>query len=472
MPPKYQQVSGSGCSLTLYTETSPGVVASGAKGVRLAFMSESFARGSSKKQRRVISGKRGPGKPYDGLPQFSGQVEAAAYSNQLGFLLKALCGKVTTTTESDRVLDTGGKASNLSPGLVGLPCKAHGFVQDAMITIHGTKNYDGSHRVAYGSTDDVIAIAAPYVSETMPAAKVMRGRAASLSGAAKNVGSGLVGLPVRDNIHYLNAGEKVIVTGTTAYNGTWILQDGTRDGLLVIKTTFAAENMAAASLAAPVFYRHSFALPHRQPTLCIEKYLDFESGAAVNKYQRFGFCKLNGFNFNFGGDDELKLSLDFTVGRQFDGTLPIDSAPLTPPAIPMDNIECALWVAGKRRGDVENGSFNNAFGIEAHAAVGDLGEYSRMPEGDPECKATLNVFLEEADYNEIAHSCATVPFSLSISSTFGDEVWFHYPETELDAPGTPITGKAGLMQEISVLALVDKGESILTAELINRVSQY
>jgi hypothetical protein len=115
---------------------------------------------------------------------------------------------------------------------------------------------------------------------------------------------------------------------------------------------------------------------------------------------------------------------------------------------------------------------DNAFGIEAKAAVGDLGEYSRMPEGDPECKAALSVFLEQDDYQALSRARSTVPFALSICSAAGDEVWFRYPETELDVPGTPISGKEGLMQEVTVMAFVDKGDTVLTAELINRVPSY
>ena len=80
MPQKFAQVSGGACSLTMYLEGSPGKVAPGTKGVRLALMTEGFKKGSSKKQRSVIRGVRGPGKPYAGLPQMSGQLESAAYA--------------------------------------------------------------------------------------------------------------------------------------------------------------------------------------------------------------------------------------------------------------------------------------------------------------------------------------------------------------------------------------------------------
>ncbi len=468
----YQQVSGGSCSLTMYMEAAPGCVEPGEKGVRLAFMSESFSRGSSKKQRSVISGKRGPGKPYEGLPQMSGGCEAAAYSPQLGYILRALCGAVATAPDPARVLDAA-PVVELDLGIVGLPCPGHGFVQDAVITVYGTQNYDGQYRVERGGTADLIAIAAPFVAETLPAdAAAYRGRAPVLEGRAEHLSSGVVALSVKDGVHNLNPGESITISGSASYDGTHVLQPGTENGLLVISAAYTPEDFDGTLVAVPLFYRHAFALPKRQPTVCMEKYLDFEDGAAVNKYQRFGYCKVNGLNFNFGGDEELRFTLDFAVGRQADGAAPLDAAPLTPAAIPMDNIESGLWVAGVRRGDVESGSFSNTFGVEPKAAVGDLGQYSRMPEGDPDCKATLSAFLEKDDYQELAKARATVPFALSICSASGDEAWFRYPETELDVPGTPISGKEGLMQDVTVMAFVDKGETVLTAELINRVAVY
>lgn len=467
----YQQVSGGACSLTMYAESSPGQVAAGTKGVRLAFMSESFSRGSSKKQRSVITGKRGAGKPYEGLPQMSGGVEAAAYAPQLGYILRALCGSPATSDDVARTLEAAAVAE-LGVGLVGLPCPGHGFVQDAVITVYGTQHYDGQYRVERGVTENVIAVAAPFVAETLPSdAKAYRGRAPVLQGAAQDLGGGVVALPVR-GVHSLNAGESVRVEGTTGYDGTYVLQPGTADNALRVLATFAEETFDGTAIAVPKFYRHAFALPKRQPTVCMEKYLDFEAGAATNRYQQFGFCKVNGFNFSFGGDDELKFTLDFAVGRQTDSPAPIDAAPLEPAAIPLDNIESALWIGGARRGDVQSGSCSNAFGIEAKAAAGDLGQYSRMPEGDPECSATLSAFLEQDEYLELARARSTVPFALSLCSASGDEAWFRYPETELDVPGTSITGKAGLMQDVTVMAFVDKGATVLTVELINRVASY
>jgi hypothetical protein len=470
--PQYQQVSGGACGLTMYPEISPGVVVAGTAGTRIALYSESFQRGNSKKPRTVINGKRGPGKPYEGLPQITGNLESASYAPQLGVLLAALCGAASTTPETVRTLDAAAVAE-LGIGLVGLPCAGHGFAQDAVITVSGTQNYNGTYRVESGTTPDVIAVAAPYIAETLTAsAKACRGRAAFLSGAARNLGNGEVGLPVNGGVHALNPGEIITISGTTEYDGTFVLRDGTAGDVLAITATYEAETFDGAPLAAPAFYRHSFALPKRQPTVCLEKYLDFEPGAAVNPYRRFNFCKVNGLSFNFGGDDELKFSLDFAVGRETPAPAPLSANPVILPAVVMDNIETSVFVAGARRGDVASGSFTNTFGIEPKAAVGDMGQYSRMPEGDPDCKATLSVFLETDALQALADNRGTIPFDLKICGSTGEELTFRYPEAELDASGAAITGKEGLMQDFTVMAFVNAGQTVLTAELINRVQAY
>jgi hypothetical protein len=470
--PQYQQVSGGSCSLTMYPEASPGKVTPGTAGTKLALYSESFKAGSAKKPRTVINGKRGAGKPYTGLPQMSGQLESASYAPQLGCLLRALCGPAVTTPDAARNFDAAAVVA-LDVGLVGLPCAGHGLVQDAVITVAGTANYDGIYRVEAGTTPDMIAVAAPFVAEDLTAdAKAYRGRAAFLSGEAQDMGAGNVSLPVSGGVHALNPGESVILSGTTNYDGTYVLQPGTAGAVLVITAAYAVETFDGSPLAFPVFYRHIFSLPKRQPTVCMEKYLDFEPGAAVNVYRRFGFCKVNGLSFNFGGDDELKFSFDFAVGRETPAPAPIDAAPAVLPAVVMDNIETSLFVAGVRRGDVASGSFTNTFGIEPKAAVGDRGQYSRMPEGDPDCKSTMSVFLETDELQGLVDSRSTVGFSLAICAATGEELWFHYPEAELDADGAAITGKEGLMQDFTVLAFVNAGETVLTAELINRVAAY
>ena len=181
--PQYQQVSGGACSLTLYMEEAPGKVAAGTSGVRLAFASEDFKRGSSKKQRSVIREARGSGKPYAGMANLSGSLESASYAPQLGYIIRALCGAPATTADgAGKALS--GAVTDKGDGLVGLPCIGHGFVQDAVVSVTGSANYDGTYRVAPGVTADEVVIEAPYKAEALSGATLHRGRVCVLSGAA------------------------------------------------------------------------------------------------------------------------------------------------------------------------------------------------------------------------------------------------------------------------------------------------
>lgn len=471
MPQQFAQVTGGGCRLTLYRESAPGVVTD-ANGVSLALIDEGFKRGSNKKQRTVISGKRGNGKPYAGMPQLSGSLDSPAYAPQLGHLLRALCGAPTTTAITAKPLDAAAVVQ-LEAGFVGLPCAAHGFLQDATITIVGSTHYNGTYRVEEGTTANIIAISAPYVAENIAAgARAVRGRAPFLSGAARDLGGGTVGLPCSGGVHALNAGESVTIEGTTHYNGTFALAAATTDGLLAITATYEAETFDGTPVAIPAFYSHAFALPKTQPTVCVEKYFDFDAGASATSYRRYHFCKVNGFKFDLGGDSELKISLDFTAGREVLSATPLDATPDQLPSIPMESIEGSIFVAGVRRGDVEKTSITNSFGIEAKAAVGDRGQYSRMPEGDPDCKSTLSVFLEQDDLQVLVDSSATVPVTFAVCSATGDELHVAYPECQLDSDGPAIDGKGGLMQDFTVLPFVDKGNSVLGFVLVNRVASY
>ena len=54
----------------------------------------------------------------------------------------------------------------------------------------------------------------------------------------------------------------------------------------------------------------------------------------------------------------------------------------------------------------------------------------------------------------------------------GDAFAVDMPECVLDTPGAAISGKEGLMQDVTAMAFVDKGESVLGFTLINRIAEY
>lgn len=466
-----RQVTGGACRLIMYPETSPKV-ADSAKGVVIALNSEGFKSGSNKKTSSTIRGKRGPGKPFRGLPSLAGSLESPAYAPQLGHLVRALCGAPTTTAESVKSC-TAAAVTDKGAGFVGIPCVGHGFVQDAVISIVGSTKYNGTYRVEAGTTADEIVISALYQAEALTAAaKVLRGRVAILKGAAVNAGSGKSSLPTKA-AHGMSPGESITITGTTSYDGTYTLLSGTDGAALVITKAYAAETFdgSGSKYAALAFYRHVFALPQYQPTVTMEKYLDFEAGAATNPYRRYAGCKVNGFNLATGGD-ELVASVDMTPLAEVSSTSPLNASPASLPSPALQATEGAFWINGIRRGDVEKASFSASFGIEAKAAVGDLGRYSRNPEGDPDVKMSLECFLESDELQLLADADATVSCSLSFCGAGGEELWLTCPEAGVDSDGASITCKTGLMQNFTIMAFAENAASMLTFTIVNRVTSY
>ncbi len=395
----FNQVTGGNCRLAMYRETAPGIIDESDDGVVLSMLSETTSVSPSKQNSAIISGKRGAGKPFEGNPEYSGGVKLASYAPLLGHVLRALCGAPVTTMETDIELD--GAVTDEGDGYVGLPCMGNAFVQDTVITVEGTTNYDGTYRVEYGTENTKIVIKSFYKAETLAMATAKRGR------------------------------------------------------------------------TSEAFYKHEFKLPMKQPTVSIEKYLDFDSGAAENPYVLFSFCKVNGIAFSFGGGDEVSFDIDFSVGSGEYKPAPVKSTePDLLPALPFMDKEFALWIDGERVGDIQSGSVDMQFGIEAGMAVGDMGKRTRQPEGDPVCTATLTAFLEHDEYTNLAQNATTVPFALSCSGSQGEEFRVNFSESELNASGVQISGKTGLTQEITVTSFVDQGDAAVTYTLVNRVVSY
>lgn len=465
-----RQITGGACRLVLYRETalkSPDT----ASGVVLSINSESFKVGANKKQSSVIRGKRGAAKPTRGLAQLSGGIESPAYVAQMGHLFRALCG-APTSAELAAVACTAGPAVDKGNGFVGIPCAGHGFVQDDTVSITGTTKYDGTYRVEPGTTVNEVVITAPYLAESILAtAKVQRGRVARLKGAAAAGTSGKSVLPTA-GLHGLQPGDSIVITGTTNYAGTYVLQAGTKEKSLVVTKTFTAETFDGTPAAAPKFYRHVYGLPRVQPSVTVEKVLDYEAGAAANPVRRFIGNKVNSLGFKIGGDDQFTLSLDMVPLAEVGAAAPLLASPAELPAVELDSIEGSFWVAGVRRGDIESGSVTCSFGIEAKAATGDRGQYSRSSEGDPDIKAALSCFAETDDLSLLSDADATVPFRVLVCGGEGEQFAFDLPEAELSTEGVAISTKAGLMQDVQVMGFVDQADSVLSITLVNRVASY
>ena len=71
-----------------------------------------------------------------------------------------------STTLSRVAYFTGGAATNLGAGRVGLPATLHGFVEGDTIQVIGTTNYNGSYVLQSQTTTNLLAIVALYIAES------------------------------------------------------------------------------------------------------------------------------------------------------------------------------------------------------------------------------------------------------------------------------------------------------------------
>lgn len=466
--PQYNQVTGSNSQLALYRETAfkkPDA----SSGVLLAISQENFADGVNKQQSAIIRGQRGPGKPFRGFLQLTGGVTVAADAVQLGHLFRALCGAPQSKEIVSVPILASAPVVDLGDGCVGFSAAGHGFRQDAVITVVGTMNYDGTYRVDAQTTADMLAVRAPFVAESPDDGTVYRGRAARLVSVREGA-SGTVRFAT-DGHHRFSVGDKITLDGTTGYDDEHTVSAIPDSKTFEIAAAYTAETLTDA-VAVPAFFQHIFRLPKVQNTVCFEKTFGFDAGAAATPNRRYLGCKINGFDCSIGGDSQLLPSLEVLPADILPSDVPLNLSPKVLSQVPLENIEASIYIDGKRRGDVETANFSAKFGIEQKNAIGDMGAFSRLPEGDPQISISLSVFLESDELQRLVDANATVHTAVVLHGDCGDELHIVTPETELSSSGPAISGKGGIMQALTVMAFVESSPSILEFVLVNRVASY
>lgn len=469
--PQFRQVTGSSSQLLLYRETSTKTP-DPASAIFVAMSQENFADGVNKQQSAIIRNQRGPAKPFRGFLQLSGGATTAADAMQLPHFFRALCSSPVSTAIAAVECDAAAVV-DLGAGFVGLPSPGHGVREGCTVSITGTSNYDGTYRAAPATTADLLAIRAPYVAETLTvSARLHRGRVARITGAKAGAAGKLIFST--DGYHRLVEGDTVTVEGLAPYEQDYTVARITGAKAFEVTGVFDpdASFTNATVWAIPHFWRHVFKLPKYQPTICFEKTFGFESGAAETPTRRYLGCKINGLNFSVGGDSQLLLAFEVLPSDIQVADKPLSDSPKMLPMVPLENIEASLYVDGIRRGDVETCNPQANFGIEQKNAIGDMGAFSRSPEGDPQISASLTAYLESDELQRLVDANATARFELVVHGDCGDAFVWCLPESELSSTGPTITGKGGLMQDFTIMAFVEQAESILELTIINRVASY
>lgn len=469
--PQFRQVTGSSSQLLLYRETAMKKP-DASTAIFVAMSQENFTDGVNKQQSAIIRNQRGPAKPFRGFLQLAGGTTTAADAMQMPHFFRALCAAPTSTALTAVECDAAAVV-DLGDGFVGLPAPAHGFRQDCTVSVTGTDNYDGTYRAAPATTDDMLAIDAPYIAETLTvSARLHRGRVARiLSARAGATGKIIFGT---DGYHRLVEGDTITVEGLAAYEHDYTVTRVVEGKAFEVTGVFDpdASFTGATVWGVPHFWRHVFNLPKYQPTVCFEKTFGFEAGAAESPTRRYLGCKINGLSFQIGGDSQLLLAFEVTPSDVQAAANPLSDSPKMLPMVPLQNIEASLYIDGARRGDVQTCNPQSNFGIEPGNAIGDMGAYSRLPEGEPQISASLSVYLEDDTLQRLVDTNAGVDFSLAVHGDCGDEFVWRTPETELSTTGATIAGKGGMMQDFTAMAYVEQAKSILELTVVNRVASY
>lgn len=454
----FNQVRGSDCRILMYPESALKVLATPVQAVEIPFLTESLTAKQAKQTKATVRGKRGPGRPFKGMWQFGGGMSLPANTHLIPHLITALCGAASITEPAATTLDAG-NATDQGEGFVGLPCTAHGFEVDAVVSVTGTTNYDGTFRVEQGTTEDLLVIyAGTFASETFAGTEtVQRGRVVHLDadGAARDLGGGKVGLPAAG--HGFFAGERVTVAGTVNYDGAHTLDEDTTQNQLVITASYVSEALDGEETVAAKFYRRAWNLPKTQPSRMAEIEFGFDSGAADNPVDRHSGAKVNKFAFNYGDDGQLTLDFEFFQSKyqQAAAVLASDAAITVLPDVDFEMVEVAAYLDGERLAVVEKGSLDLGLNLERKAAVGQRGEYGKVTEGDPALSASLDTFLEEDALLAKARANTVHTFAVAFFGARGEELWVTYPECELNTDGPGISGKGGVNCSFEILGFVD-----------------
>lgn len=466
----YNQVTGGASRIVMVKETSFKEVGPSPVGVVVPMYRESHKVGLNKKPSDVITGKRGPGKPTPGVPNRTGGFECEGNPYFLGYLFSVVCGAPTTSEvaaincDAAAVTDKGG-------GLVGIPCTGHGFVQDAQISILGSANYDGTYKVESGSTaDELIINAGAYTGETMTSVTVHRGRVGRPEGPAVDLSGGKVGIPCL--LHGFEAGDPITIDGSVGYDGNYTVDADTSASQIVITATFAAEAFDGTEAVLPRFFRHVYVLPKRQPTMTIDRYLDFDPGAADASYHRFMGEPVSALNLSLNDDGELKITVETVPSADRESSTPLVANPIEVPALGFRAYINALYLDGERRGEIESGQLAMGFNVEGKTGVGTRGEISRLSFKDPNISASITAFLVDDSLQKLAKANATVPIGCMFFAETGEELIITLPETVLDTEGPAIEGKDGQMQSFTAMAFIQNATAMVAYTLINRVATY
>lgn len=275
-----------------------------------------------------------------------------------------------------------------------------------------------------------------------------------------------VGIPITG--HAFVAGQPITIDGSTNYDGTHIIYSKTANEI-VIPAIYVAETFAGTETVVSGVYTHVF-----KPASAVESMVVEKGFTNITQYGKANGVKLNKFDMEFGGDNELTAKLDFIGGDEaFSGT-PYDASPTVLAFSRFHNMQASLKKGGASITTVQSGKFsiNNNLDNSCYVIDGSGGKRSDVPEGECTVDASYKAMFENLTIlNEGLNGTET---SLEVKFTAGlYSITFSFAEI-LQEYKSPSILKGGIWVEPSFQAFYenDAGDAVVTVTLVNNHPSY
>ena len=295
-------------------------------------------------------------------------------------------------------------------------------------------------------------------------------RRVTLTGPARDAGSGKVGLPCA--AHGVPVGAKLIIAGSTNYNGTHEVLRGTSVDELLITATYEAEAFAAVLADVP-FFDHTYKLADEQPSLTIVK-----GWPKRNIYFFARGIKYSKLPIKGGGSGEITASMD-TMGAGEDPETSAYSASLVIyPERKFLQRHLTLTIGGAASThrvteielDVDSALDGDTYTINDAATTGERGDIN---EGTYKLTGSLKALFKDSAFSDLALAGSTSSLSMLFNSA-GYQLQFDLAELRFERTTPPIDGPKGVVESYSIAAFYDTASSgsAIVVRLRNEISNW
>lgn len=436
-------------------ETTYGTVPTTKKGYRIPIMSNTIGGTVSLTRDETLTGRRDPVEPGLGNVDVQGALKVPVDAHNFGLHLRSMFGLPTTAVVA-AVLLNAAAAVNKGSGRVGLPATAHGLASGAPVVIFGSTNYDGAYLLDRATSADELVITATYAAETFAGDEtVTLARQVVIDGAVRLAGDGKVGLPAA--AHGLPVGARIVVDGTTNYDGTHTVLRGSSADELLIAATNTAETIADATATA-AFYDHTFKVGDTMPSGIAEK-----AFPSIPVYYTARGLKASKLDLSFGGEGVLSSTISFVGAGEDDSATEYDANAVELPILKFNQKDVSLTEGGVAYSNrVKTVGLSVDFGLETDTYTMNTpdkaGERGALTEGELGLEGNLEALFTATDLVDKAIDNTTSSLAI-LAASKGYELEISLEEIKYERTSPGIEGPKGVLERHKFMPFYASGVS-------------